>query len=123
MKKENRHLISFFILIIICLLSVGIMLVFKHDTGAFCEVSVQGQVVARMPLFEDSVKRIDTPVGYNIITVQDGNVSVTEADCGNQICVQTGQIHKNGQLITCLPHGLIIKVVSNQDKEVDTIAY
>lgn len=123
MKKENRHLISFWIFIFICMLSVGFLLFYKSDTGAFCEVSVQGQIVARLPLFEDCVKRIDTPGGYNIITIHDGSVSVTEADCGNQICVQTGQIHKNGQIISCLPHGLIIKVVSDQDKEVDTIAY
>lgn len=105
------------------MLSVGVLLFYKRGTGAFCEVSVQGQVVARLPLFENTTKRIDTPGGYNIITVQDGNVSVTEADCGNQICVQTGQIHNNGQIITCLPHGLIVKVISVQDKEVDTIAY
>lgn len=103
--------------------SVGFLFFYKSDTGAFCEVSVQGQIVARLPLFEDCVKRIDTPGGYNIITVRDGSVSVTEADCGNQICVQTGKIYKNGQIITCLPHGLIIKVVSDQNKEVDTIAY
>ena len=123
MKKENRHLISFLLFIFICMISVVYLFFYKSDAGTFCEVSVQGQIVARLPLFEDCVKRIDTPGGYNIITVQDGSVSVTEADCGNQICVQTGQIYKNGQIITCLPHGLIIKVVSDQNKEVDTIAY
>ena len=123
MKKENRHLISFLLLIFICMIFVVYLFFFKSDDGALCEVSVQGQIVARLPLFEDCMKRIDTPGGYNIITVKEGGVSVTEADCGNQICVQTGQIHKNGQIITCLPHGLIIKIVSGQDKEVDTIAY
>ncbi|MGN0248318.1 MAG: NusG domain II-containing protein [Lachnospiraceae bacterium] len=123
MKKVNRHLISFLLFIFICMIFVVYLFFFKSDDGAFCEVSVQGEIVDRLPLFEDSIKRIDTPGGYNIITVKEGGVSVTEADCGNQICVQTGQIHKNGQIITCLPHGLIIKIVSGQDKEVDTIAY
>ena len=64
----------------------------------------------------------DTSEGYNVIRIQDGSVYVSEADCQNQICVKSAPISTNSQVISCLPHGLIIRVVGT-DEEVDSIAY
>ena len=40
---------------------------------------------------------------------------MTESDCRNQICVQTGPIEASGQMIVCLPHQLIAEIIASSD--------
>lgn len=65
----------------------------------------------------------DEEKDYNIVEVKDGYVSVTEADCADLICVRTGKIQNQGDVIACLPHKLIIYIRSEEEsQEADVIA-
>jgi len=35
---------------------------------------------------------------------------VAQADCPDKICVHTGPISQEGEVIACLPHGVIIYI-------------
>lgn len=52
----------------------------------------------------------DSEIGYNLIRVKDGAVMVVQADCPDKVCVHTGPISREGEVIACLPHGLIIYI-------------
>ena len=52
--------------------------------------------------------------GYNIITIRDGKIAVTEADCPDQYCVKQGFCN-GGTPIVCLPHGLVIEFPGDQE--------
>lgn len=52
--------------------------------------------------------------GYNVITVKDGTISVTDADCPDRICVMTAPISDGIQPIVCMPHKLVIRIESNR---------
>lgn len=54
---------------------------------------------------------IETELGYNIIHVEHGAISVTEADCPDQICVHQGKITGSMVPIACLPHRLVIEIL------------
>lgn len=69
-----------------------------------------------LPLWQDGEYRAESDLGYNIIEVKDGRVHVKESDCKNQVCVQSGWSSIDGQLITCLPHRLVIEVVTSEDE-------
>ncbi|MDN5475068.1 MAG: NusG domain II-containing protein, partial [Lactococcus lactis] len=57
---------------------------------------------------------------YNKIQVKNGEIAVVEANCKDQIDVQRGYISKTGETIVCLPHNLVIEVMSGQkDEQVD----
>ena len=45
--------------------------------------------------------------GYNTVTVKDGKIAVTEANCPDQYCVKQG-FSNSGAQIVCLPHKLVI---------------
>ena len=50
-------------------------------------------------------------LGKNVVTVKDGSVSVTDADCRDKICVKSAPLKKDNaatSVIVCLPHKLII---------------
>ncbi len=74
-------------------------------------VQAGGRAPQRLELSRDVEFRIgDDEIGYNLVRVENGKIMVAEADCPDEICVYTGAINKPGEIIACLPHGLIIYI-------------
>lgn len=83
-------------------------------------VSINGVIIRSLDLDEDTEILIgDRQKDYNVISVKDGKVSVTEANCADLICVKTGQMQTSGDIIACLPHGLIIYITEEAETVVD----
>ena len=51
---------------------------------------------------------------YNLISVTDGKVVVEAADCKDQICVRHKPVSSKGESIICLPHRLVVEIVSDE---------
>lgn len=78
-------------------------------------VQVGGREPQRLDLSKDVEFRVgDEEIGYNLVRVEDGEIMVVEADCADEICVYTGAISQPGELIACLPHGLLIYVYTEE---------
>ena len=60
---------------------------------------------------------------YNLILIEDGKVSVADADCPDQLCVRQRSISGNGESIICLPHRLVVQIESEEERKLDAIAY
>ena len=84
------------------------------------EVCVDGESIGTWPLSEDESIVIRNDHGTNLLTIADGAVSMTESDCRNQICVNTGSIRAQGQMIICLPHRLSAEIIAAEETE-DTL--
>lgn len=86
-------------------------------TGAAAQVGlvavVQNSEGVRvvLPLSQDTQLVVEGELGVNVIEVRDGSVRCLEADCSNQVCVNTGWVGAAGQMIVCLPHELTVQVV------------
>jgi len=86
-------------------------------------ITFGGEVIQEMPLNMDgSFLAGSKESDYNLIVVEDGKAYVAEANCANQICKNSKSISKSGEVITCIPHRLVVTVVS-PEKEVDAVAY
>lgn len=59
--------------------------------------------------------------GYNTVRIHDGVVEVAEADCSNQICVEHDPISQPGEQIVCLPHGLVVEVVADEEDAAELV--
>lgn len=46
---------------------------------------------------------------------KDGSICFEESDCPNKLCIKTGKISKAGQFAACLPNGLLLKIVIDED--------
>lgn len=93
-----------------------------REQGGRAVITVEGQVYKTLPVQMDTAFTVETDKGYNVVVIKDGQVFVSHADCANQICVNSRSISKNGEVIACLPHGLVITITSS-DEEVDAVAY
>ena len=109
-KRRNTILLA-----VVLLTVFGIGWLVQHrmlgNSGPAAVVQYNGEIIHRLPLNrETSVVVGDRDGDYNIVTVKDGKVSVTEANCPDQICVYIGQISTVEEVIACLPHGMIVYI-------------
>lgn len=79
-------------------------------------VHVSNEPSRKFPLSENGVYDVETKLGHNEITVQDGQVRVSASDCKNHDCMKQGSISRPGQKIICLPHGIWIEIVGVADE-------
>lgn len=107
--KRNDVLLIGGIVIAAGVLLLVIWQVFFQE-GTTAVVSLNGNVILEQPLSEDCRIPIQTKEGSNVFQIENGIVSVVEADCRDQICVEHAGISRSGESIVCLPHKLVIEV-------------
>lgn len=110
-----------FVLIIIILV-VGISSFaafwFKGEDAKFAVITVNGADYMSLSLNTDTTVRIpESGDSYNIVTIKNGTVQISEADCPDKICVNHSSISRVGETIICLPHKLSIMITGNSDTE------
>lgn len=122
MKKND------ILLLVFSLLAAGILfLVFgrpqKEIPGKTAVVYLDGKKIAQYDLSRDGVYELDGEYGYNRISVENGGICVTEADCPDGYCRKTGKKSHSGEQIICLPHHILIEVTGDAESTVDAVVY
>lgn len=114
-KHGKRRLIKVFdIIFIVCLIAVIALaygLTTQNKSGSYAEIYSDGHLVKVMPLNTDGqYKCVYGDGDYNIIKVESGKISVTEASCNDEICMHYPPTDIAGSIIVCLPHKLFIVI-------------
>ena len=86
-----------------------------EEKPAVVVVTIDGELYGTYVLSEDREEDIDTKYGHNHLSIRDGFAQVTEADCPDGLCMHQGRISQNGEMNVCLPHLLIVEVISGDD--------
>ena len=110
LRSTRFWLLAFAALILLSSVSMCFM---RFSAGGSVAVITQdGKELQRIDL--SKVKnsytiRVDHPDGgYNIILVEKGRISVTEASCPDKICIRQGKITDSSKPIVCLPNKMMI---------------
>ena len=107
MKKKDFILIG--IVFLIALAGFGFIRWTQHD-GTQVIVTVDGEEVYRTDLSKDHTYEIPVEEGTNVMKIQNGEVTMSKADCPDQICVHTGKLTKPGQAAVCLPARISVRL-------------
>ena len=117
LKKKDLILMG----IILCIAAAFSLV--HHFTGeagkGTVTVKVDGKIEGSYPLTEDQT--IELNHGTNILEIKNGEASMIEADCPDQICVHQKAISANGESIICLPNKIVVEVQSEKDSELDAV--
>ena len=98
------------------------MLQKNAEAGALVRIVSDGELICEHPLDTDREYTVSTDHGYNIICIENGQVYVKDADCPNKDCMRYGKISNEGQMIICLPHRLVVSILSDEGGT-DAISY
>lgn len=125
MKKRRR--INDILLITALILIPIVMLIYSNlqqstDINAFVLISIDGIEYKTLPLSDNVEFTITTNTGNNTVIIKDGSVWISDADCLNQVCVDHSSISKKGEQIVCLPHKVVLEIISEEESDIDSIS-
>ena len=109
--------------IIIIAVAVLLLMNLTKVKGNSVVVKIDGVETQRYSLEENiefEIRTGENDEDYNIVVIEDGKVSVAEANCPDGICEDYRPISYVGRTIICLPHKVVIEIVGdNTDMELD----
>jgi len=124
MKKRRLFndilLISALVIIPVIILLVNISP--GNASSGTVVITVDNEVYALAPLSEDTEITVNTENGINHVIIKNGEAWVSDADCSEQICVSHRAISKTGEQIVCLPHRVVLEIISGEDTDIDSIS-
>jgi hypothetical protein len=109
MKKND--IVIFSSVAIIALVGI-LLLAFFSPSAQYAVITVDGNVVARLPLDVDTEYRIESERGYNLLVIKDGVAYISEASCPNHDCMRRG-ILEDITPIVCSPNKVIVTLEEN----------
>lgn len=102
---------------------------------ALCRLFYQGKQGSRVEVFLDGElygtysleKEQEIPILIdgeveNILKIEGGEADMIEASCPDKLCVHQKAISKDNETIVCLPHKVVVQVISDTESEFDSIA-
>ena len=111
--KTKYWILLLSVILLLCL-GLSVPLLMPGDAARYAEIVSDGQVMQVVDLKIDREIHITTDKGgKNTITVKDGKIGVTEANCPDHYCMDRGMCDRGTQIV-CLPNWLIIRFVGNQ---------
>ena len=88
----------------------SLWLLMPAGTATRAEIWSEGVLVDTVDLRIDQTLTVQSGNGINVITVRDGKIGVTQADCPDGYCVDRGMCGGGAQIV-CLPNRLVIQFV------------
>jgi hypothetical protein len=113
-KRPRRADILFIAGLLLVSVALVLILTLTRREGAFAEVEIDGESVARYALATDGEYTLNG--GTNVLVIEDGEAYLTYADCPDLVCVKTGRIRYVGESIVCLPNRLSV-VIRGEDAD------
>ncbi len=123
MKSKAKVKGDFILIVVIVVLGLAVLVynrvvVPKGGVGSLVLVEIEGQVVDEFELSTDlAPRRIESKHGFNVVEIVEGEVRVAEANCPDLLCVHTGWRQHAGQVIVCLPHYFVLRIVGDHEDQ------
>jgi len=99
-------------LLIICV-GLSLWLLLPREPATQAEIWSEGKYLYTVDLTVDQTKTVTTEKGTNVITVADGKIAVTQANCPDGYCIKRGVCNSGAQIV-CLPNRLVIRFTGTQ---------
>ena len=111
-------------IILLCALLLGSVLacipLLSSNPAGRAKITSDGEIISIVDLAVDQQFTVESSSGgSNTVTVKDGAIAVTEADCPDHYCMHRG-FCDGGTQIVCLPNRLVISFLD--EAEVDFVA-
>ena len=126
MKIKLRKILKsgdYFLIILIGFAFFGSILFFQWiaEEGTFVSISVDGNLIYRLPLNRDKSITINGSIGQTTILIQNRHVWIEEASCPHKICMRMGKIRFNKETIVCIPNRILIRIEGGSDRDIDAV--
>ena len=113
--KKKSDLI---LILVFCMAALIALLAVRSDRqeGSIAQVRIDGKLYGNYSLTEEQTINLRGEDFVSLLVIRDGAADMTEADCPDQICVKHRPVRFRGETIVCLPHKLVVEIISEQEE-------
>ena len=112
---KTKYWIALLAVLLILCVGSGLFFLSPGEDASVAVIKSGGRILRSVPLSVDQEFTVDTADGgHNIVTVKDGKIAVTEANCPDHYCMDRGFV-SGGTPIVCLPNTLVIAFTGEQE--------
>ena len=117
-KAAAGDLTVYAVVTLLALLSLAALRLPADTAAANVRITANG-TEAVYPLSVPRTLQV-TGAGHTLtVCIAEGTVSVTDSDCPDRVCVHTGAVSAAGQVIACVPAGILIEITGgNADADI-----
>ena len=121
--KDKKLVRNDIVLIVGILLVAAIGLVYLfvfRAEGNTVKVTVDGKTYGVYSMSKDMTEDIYTGENgehHNRLVIKDGKAFMESATCPDGICVAHNPIYRDKESIVCLPHGVVITVITSESND------
>ncbi len=122
---KRRNDVIFIAALLLAVALIGLAFFLLRGEGDTVTVTVDKARYGTYSLSEDATVEIRTGANgeeLNILVIKDGKAYVETATCPDGICAAHKPISRDGESIVCLPHKVVITVVTGSEEAPDVIA-
>lgn len=108
---KNRRILIAVVLVFLVSACLSVFIL-RHSGGQKIEIVQDGTVLYTFNLQNTADREIRITAadgGYNLVTIANEKICISEADCPDQTCVKMGELKSDYLPIVCLPHKLIVR--------------
>ena len=112
---KTKYWIAILAFVLVLSILSGMFLMGTGEDASRAEIVSEGKVLHTVDLATSATYKITSENGgYNVVTVKDGKIAVTEASCPDHYCMMRG-FCAGGTEIVCLPNRLVIRFLEQQE--------
>lgn len=115
------------LLLAMLVLAAAVMLVVSLLTGrgqaAQVEISVRYSVEAVFPYGEVREWKWTDDGAYVTVVSGESGARIAASSCSDQLCVHQGAITESGHSIVCLPNRVVVRLISDENPDVDAMLH
>jgi hypothetical protein len=121
-RKLKNDIILAVIVVVVAATGLLLVNVFRTE-GSFAVIKIDGKETGRYPLSVDTEVIIETgDDGRNTLVIEDNKAFMKDANCPDKICEGHSKISYKGETIVCLPHKVVIEIVTeDSENELDVV--
>lgn len=116
-RFSKKDLQFCYFIIFLCLCSAMILFIMKTRPGNRANIYCDGMLYGSYSLSEDNT----ITLSGNVITIEDGVAYMSSATCTDGLCMKMGKIKADKETIVCLPHKVVVEIVSDEASEFDAV--
>ena len=110
---RTKYWILIFAFLLLLCVGASVILLGGEDASR-AKITSDGKLVRIVDLQVDQQFTVEREDGYNVVTVKDGKIAVTEASCPDHYCMDRGFCAKGAQIV-CLPNRLVIEFLGSAE--------
>ena len=115
---KTKYFVAIFAVILALCIGLSLFFLMPRGNASAVEIWSDGVLIDTWSLDVNQSITVGYADGYNVVTVKDGKVAVTEATCPDHYCMKRGFCN-SGTEIVCLPNRMTIRFLGTQ--EIDAI--